>query len=62
MREALFALLLLAAAAMVVIGVTLLSVAAGWIAAGVTLAGFGWLVLGERPDTPRVADLLGDDT
>lgn len=47
MRELLFALVLLAAATAITIGVALIYPPAAWIVAGVQGAGLGWLVLGE---------------
>lgn len=47
MREALFALILTAAAALVVAGVAMLSVPAAYIVAGLLVAGIGYLFLVE---------------
>lgn len=47
MRTWVLACLLAVAGALVVVGVVLLSVAAGWIAAGVLLAAWSLLVLAE---------------
>lgn len=46
-REVALAVCWLVAAAMVATGAALVYVPAGWIAGGVLLAAFGWLVLGE---------------
>lgn len=47
MREYVLAALLALAAVLVVVGVAMLSEAAGWIAAGVAVAAWSWLMLGE---------------
>jgi hypothetical protein len=46
-REGIFAVLLAAAATLISVGVTHLSIPAGLIAAGVLLGGWAWLVLHE---------------
>lgn len=46
-REWIFAVLLVVAGGFVVTGVSAWSSAAAWVAAGVLLAGWSWLVLGE---------------
>lgn len=46
-REALLALLFAVAAACVVVGVALVSSAAAWIVAGVLVAGWGVVVVGD---------------
>lgn len=45
MREAIFAAVLLVAAALVVAGVALLCVPAAFVLSGLLLAGWGWLIL-----------------
>jgi len=47
LRDAVFAILCVAAGISITIGVVHLSVAAGWITGGVLLAAWSWLVLGE---------------
>lgn len=47
MKDALLAVLLLGAGVCVVVGVALISTAAGWIAAGALVAVWSILVLGE---------------
>lgn len=47
MRELLFALVLLAAATAITVGVAQIYPPAAWIIAGLQGAGLGWLVLGD---------------
>ncbi len=47
MRDWILAVLLALAAAAVVVGVATFSAGAGWIAGGVALAGWSWLVVTE---------------
>lgn len=58
MRTVLFAIALLAAASCVVIGVAIITPAAGWITAGVLLAGWSYAVLVDHPDPPIDADAV----
>lgn len=54
MREALFLLALVAAAACVVVGVATWSTGVAWVVAGVLLALIAWLGLAGNDDSPAV--------
>lgn len=47
MRELIFAVALVVSAACITVGVSLVSREAGWVAGGVLLALWSWLVLGD---------------
>lgn len=47
MREWMFGVLLVVAAGLVVVGVSIVSAAAAFVVAGVLLAGLAWLMFGE---------------
>lgn len=50
MRDALFAIVLAAAATLISVGVAYYTFGAGLVTGGLLLAAFGWLVLGEGGD------------
>lgn len=60
MREILFGLVLLIAAACVVVGVAHYSSGVAWITAGPLLAGLAWLVLSEYATTDVATDEAPD--